>query len=97
VGLGEEPGRLAAEKSDLPPRSSGPVAIVAPPRIDTPEVREWADQNEDGKEDEDRHTNLTSFKSPLLSVVSAPHALNVLTQRSEASRRWPQCLKAVDR
>jgi hypothetical protein len=48
-------------ESGLASPAADPSAIAERPRIDTIVVRERADQNEECKDDERRHANLTSL------------------------------------
>ncbi len=57
-------GRLSSSavgENGLASPAADPSAIADRPRMDTKEVRERADQNEECKDDERRHANLTSF------------------------------------
>jgi hypothetical protein len=51
----------AVGRNGLASPAANPSPIAKSPRIDAEEVRERADQNEECKDNEPRHANLTPF------------------------------------
>jgi len=60
-GLGPADAAVGARKDCLASPAGEPSSIAEPSQINTVEVRERADQNEECKDDERRQANLTSL------------------------------------